>query len=88
MVNFTALKQIILTIISFCVNTSCLTFVVWQGIQCFTKYLDKPQGTKISEQKVANVPFPAITICGLFPNDWYGDSAFNITYLKNVCGIR
>ena len=86
-VKSTRLNPHCLSALSFCINFLCLLFVVWQSLQCTTKYLQKPQGTEVSTQKAANFPYPAITICGRF--QWNKRfSGFNKTYLENVCGIR
>ena len=54
-----------------------------------TKYILKPQGTTVSMKNSANLSFPAISVCGSFGKDGYGnDLGFNETYLQNVCGIR
>ena len=75
--------------LSFWFNGFCLGFVIWQTMKCMTKYIDKPKGTEISMKKSANLPFPAITVCGSFGKYNYGmDLGFNETYLENVCGIR
>ena len=70
------------------INVSCLGFVIWQTIQCMTKYIQKPQGTTVSMKKSTNLSFPAISVCGSFGKVDGQDIGFNETYLQNVCGIR
>ena len=53
------------------------------------KYIEKPQATKISMKKSANLSFPDVTICGSFGKDEdRHEMVFNETYLQNVCGLR
>ena len=67
----------------------CLGFVIWQTIQCIKNYIDKPIGTKLSIKKSADLPFPAITVCGKFGVNLFGfGHHFNETYLKKNCGIE
>ena len=78
-----------LTSISFWINGFCLGFVIWQTIQCMTKYIEKPKGTEISMKQSMDLPFPAITVCGSFGKDRLEfDLGFNSTHLQNFCGIR
>ena len=74
---------------SYLITGSCLGFVIWQTIQCMTKYIQRPQGTTISMKKSSNVSFPTITICGSLErkNLVENDLGLNETYLKDVCGI-
>ena len=62
---------------------ACLAFVVWQSSHCIIKYLEKPQGTKLSLQTTAQLPFPAITVCNFDP-----DYKYNSIILEKQCGIR
>ena len=68
------LKKIILSSFSSFVTILCFAFVLWQSIQCATKYTEKHQGTKLTIENTAHLPFPAITICG-YP-------AYNLKELK------
>ena len=78
-----------LTSISFWINGFCLGFVIWQTIQCMTKYIEKPKGTEMSIKLSKNLPFPAFTVCGSFGKHGHGiDKGINYTYLQDVCGIR
>ena len=92
---FQKLKHFFKRFLSFSnwVNGFCLAFVIWQTTKCMTKYIERPKGTEISMKQSADVPFPAITVCGSFGKDgsgnyWGGHWGFNFTYLQNVCGIR
>ena len=81
-----------LTSLSFWINGFCLVFVIWQTLKCMSKYIEKPKATEMSMKQSANLPFPAITVCGSFGKDEHGldwgfNWGFNFTYLKNVCGI-
>ena len=80
------MKRVFFTILKFCVNGMCIAFVIWQIIECLTKYAEKPQGTRIEMKKSSQVPFPNITICGKFGKS-LKDFGFNNTYLQN-CGIK
>ena len=62
------------------INVTIGSILVWQCIQCVTKFVEKPQGTTVIMQLSKNVSFPVITICGLFP--------FNKSYLEEICRIR
>ena len=82
-------KAIIFAILSVCVNILCFSYVFYQSIQCITKYVDGPQGTKVSLKKSADLLFPSITICGKFGEDNHEDEYFfNKTLLEDVCNIR
>ena len=48
-------------------------------------YNSNPVGTQLSLEESSGLPFPAITVCGRFGNEW---KRFNKTYLENVCNIR
>ena len=87
---FQKLRGYLFISLSYWMNGFCLGFVIWQTIKCMTKYVEKPKGTEISMKQSANVPFPAITVCGIFGKDEISglDMKFNETYLQNVCGIR
>ena len=79
------INQIFRTILQYLVNGSCLGFVIWQTISCTTKYIDKPQLTKVSlKNSQILASSPAITICPKFE----GGKWFNISYLEDICGIE
>lgn len=71
---YTVIKRLIYFVITF----ACFAFVSWQSVQCIQKYLEKPQGTKLTLQHISEIPqFPAITICHRYDED----------HLKK-CGLR
>ena len=50
--------------IYFAITLACFAYVFWQSVQCIEKYIDNPQGTKLSLQRTSELhQFPAITIC-------------------------
>ena len=65
----------------------CMGFVTWQSTKCINKYVNNPQGTKLSVVYTNQTQFPAITIC--FDPDIYSSSdvLFNQTQLRE-CGIN
>lgn len=71
-------RKAIFSLISFLITISCLALVIWQTIKCFTKYIEKPQGTTLSIENTAHLPFPVITICSY--------SGYNKEELEK-CGI-
>ena len=73
---------------SYLITGICLGFVIWQTIQCMTKYIQKPQGSTVSMKKSADLSFPTISVCGSFGKDSGKEMGLNETYLENVCGIR
>ena len=80
------IKDIIRTFLKCLVNGLCLGFVIWQIIKCYTKYIEKPQGTDVGQRKISDLPFPAITVCGEFGKDSYnGIKGLNNTYLRDTC---
>ena len=81
-------KKVFRTLISNWINGVCLGFVIWQTIQCMTKYIQKPQGSTVSMKKSADLSFPTISVCGSFGKDSGTEMGLNETYLQNVCGIR
>ena len=85
------MKKLFFTTLKFSVNGLCLAFVIWQTIQCMTRYVQKPQGTIVTMEKSSNVPFPSITVCGSFTEKLMGGwtkRSLNKTYLKEVCDLR
>ena len=68
--------------IYFFVTLACFAFVFWQSVQCIQKYIESPQGTKLSLKNTREIhQFPAITIC-----PWYND-LYNEDHLEK-CGLR
>ena len=70
----------------FSISLACFAFVLWQSVQCIGKYIENPQGTKLSLQRTSEIhQFPAITIC---PNRYpYQKLKYDIAHLKR-CGLR
>ena len=65
------------------ISLACFSFVVWQSVQCIGKYIEKPQGTKLSLLRTSEIhQFPAITICA-----WNMTDQHDRDYLKR-CGLR
>ena len=50
-------------IFELCMFAGCLIFVLFQGKQCFTKFLEKPEVVKTSFDFTGKHPFPEITFC-------------------------
>ena len=70
----------------FSITLACLTFVVWQCEKCIEKYLNNPQGTKLSLKYTGETKFfPEITICGAFNYGW--NHGYKSDQLES-CGIR
>ena len=78
-------KKILSRIFLFIVNGSCLSFVIYQTINCAAKYIEKPQVTKVSLKESRELPSsPAITICGQNEQGYF----YNTTQLTDICGIK
>ena len=77
-------KQIFRTILLSLVNGACLSFVIYQTVNCTTKYINKHQVTIVSLKESHELPSsPEITICPFgFNNNW------NKSYLEDICGIE
>ena len=57
-------KEFIKPKFSLVIQVTCLAFVSWQSMLCIAKYLDHPQGTKMSLYHTdATNQFPTINIC-------------------------
>ena len=56
-------KALILSLFSILITFSSFVFVMWQTFRCITKYVQNPQGTTLSIENTARLPFPAITVC-------------------------
>ena len=63
---------------------SCLGIVTWQCWRCLTKFLSKPQGTRLSIVNSAGNMFPSITICPYSKSK--ENTGYNSTLLEE-CGI-
>ena len=82
--NLKKIKQIFRTISLFLINGVCLSFVIYQTINCTTKYIGKPQVTIVSLKESHELPSsPAITIC-----PFGGRNNWNKSYLEDICGIE
>ena len=55
-------KRYIVSTFSFAISMVYLAFTIWQSSLGIIKYLEKPQGTKLSLQTTAQLPFPAILL--------------------------
>ena len=69
----------IISLLTFTVSFFSFVFVMWQVTNFFARYIQKPEGTKLSIEKTADLPFPAITICN-YPR-------YNLEELKK-CGLE
>ena len=79
------IQQNFRTILLYLVNGLCLSFVIYQTINCTTKYIDKPQVTIVSLKESHELPSsPAITICPKFGRS----KLLNTSYLEDICGIE
>ena len=67
----------------FSITFGCFAFVLWQSVQCIEKYIEKPQGTRLSLQHASKIhQFPAITICpAILSNTYDADHLIK-------CGLR
>lgn len=75
-------QKIVQFTISLVILVSCLSVVAWQTWNCLEKYMEKPQGTKLSVEYTAGHIFPAITIC-VNPDN----SIYNKDLLAD-CGVK
>ena len=70
---------------SLILNMSCIIFVGWKSSECFLKYFDYPQGTRVDiKHSSLTTQFPTLTICA--DKNPLG-LRWNITHL-NKCGIQ
>ena len=73
---------------SLIVNISCIIFVGWKSTECFIKYFNYPQGTKVDmEHSGDEAQFPTLTICALDTDEDPPGLRWNISHL-NKCGIQ
>ena len=79
MKNLNNKRETLLSILSFTINLTCFVFVMWQIINCATRYFQKPRGTTTSYEKSTDLPFPAITVCS---SNFYNENG-----LKK-CGVQ
>ena len=67
------------------VNISCTIFVGWKSTECFIKYFDYPQVTRVDIKHSSHTDrFPSITVCAVAPPSGL---RWNISHL-NKCGIQ
>ena len=69
----------IISLLTFTVSFLSFVFVMRQITNCFVQYIQKPEGTKLSIENTADLPFPAITICN-YPR-------YNLEELQK-CGLK
>ena len=80
--KFDLTKRKILLSFSTIFDISCICIISWKTIQSFIKYLENPQGTKVSLEHSQNHQFPTITFC--YDGE---DGRWNVTHLK-YCKIE
>ena len=56
-------KEWIVRIIELTINLFCMLFVIYQSIQCISRYIEMPQGTKVFVSSSDKEPFPTFTLC-------------------------
>ena len=84
-------KKCLQITLSLFITGACLTFVSLQSKNCISKYINSPQGTKLSLQNAGTIhQFPAITICdqitvddGQLKRCGIRYDSQNITYFKH-----
>ena len=75
-------------VFSLIVNISCIIFVSWKSTECFIKYIEYPQGTKVDIKISGNTAqFPIVTICAANTNKNPPGIRWNISHL-NKCGLK
>ena len=75
-------------VFSLIVNISCIIFVSWKSTECFIKYIEYPQGTKVDIKLSGNTAqFPTVTICAANTNKNPPGIRWNISHL-NKCGLK
>ena len=80
--NFNLCHSILPLGFSLIVNISCIIFVGWKSTECFIKYFDYPQGTRVDIKHSSHTTqFPTVTICAPPDLQW------NISHL-NKCSIE
>ena len=77
----TGQRKVIFRLFSFSITFVCFVFVNWQSMKCLSRFTQKLEGTSLSIENTADLPFPAITICG---GSGYG---YNLNELKK-CSNR
>ena len=75
--------SILSILISCMIHISCICFVSLKTAECFMKFFDNPQGTKLDVKNLASVgKFPTMTIGAM--NEGL---RWNVSHL-NYCGIQ
>ena len=75
-------------VFSLIVNISCIIFVGWKSTECFIKYFNYPQTTKVDFKHSDNTTqFPTLSICAVDSDDEPPGLRWNISHL-NKCGIE
>jgi len=75
-------------VFSLIVNISCIIFVSWKSTECFIKYFEYPQGTKVDIKHSGHTAqFPTVTICAVDTDKEPPGIRWNISHL-NKCGIK
>ena len=65
------------------ISLACFSFVLWQGVLCVEKYIDKAQATKLSLVHTSEIhQCPALTICAHDISNKYDKDHLN------RCGLR
>ena len=81
--KFVLTKRRILSFFLTLLDILCICIIIWKIIPCIIKYLEKPQGTKISLELSQNHQFPTMTFCF----DEEDGGRWNTTHLKH-CNIK
>ena len=83
MIQIAKCISILSFLISCMIHISCICFVGWKTAECFMKFFDNPQGTKLDVKNLATVgKFPSMTIGAR--NEGL---RWNVSHL-NYCGIQ
>lgn len=69
------------------IASACIAFVVIQSYSCFKRYLQGPQGTKLTIEFTGKHSFPSITICTVPDLNPSKDFPYNRTNLE-FCKIK
>ena len=73
--------------ITLIIASACIAFVVIQSYSCFKRYLQGPQGTKLTIEFTGKHSFPSITICTVPDLNPSKDFPYNRTNLE-FCKIK
>jgi hypothetical protein len=61
----------------FVIMASCSGFVAWQSYKCLAKYIEVPEGTKITFKYISGLEFPAITVCPSHYGPWTNNAVLS-----------